>query len=648
MILAYTTFDKNSAYNLANELTSVVDPYNSPTTTTYDQIGRTTAVSGSWNGTNYTYVNDIRYRAWDAVKAWGGQTEAISYNSRMLPTHFGASGMSIDYTYHGDGQLKTFKDLNDQIGDPHYVQFHYMSRAYSYDHAGRVSSVGQLPNYSVLPPFSGNYGYDAFDNLNSRSGQYALTSWPSDRATYTNNRRSGWSYNAEGQITSSSDSSDTGGSSTRSWTYDAAGELIFLSEVRNGQTKTTALGYNGDGELIGEIFNGSTSDYMVRSSVLGTVLTKLTTTGGKDITYVPANGLVAPMQKNDVYANPPSYMMWVYRDPLGIQEGGSAYDPFGNVIPNVQPPVSGPPPYMAFYGSTYGGISFNSFSLANNLAAGCNYQGTPTDCNSAMISTMGLAFAANLPGAYLDMALGEQQYSRYVAATFAAADQRNKQKNPPTLKDVAQVEKDIRKRVKKKRGINPFGIGADESTPFDLSNIARLVSEALAIPRCIGFYTMVLRGVSNKDNPVLENGDLQEIFKSFMAQMNKLFTRSLPPDRKPANAYASGIIGSGKGAYIYIAEGSQPGQEKMDAFFTVGELFHLAGSKVYYTDQQLSNVIHASKLAADYEKSLDPRANPYSLQYNRKDRDQTADFSYYFHRIQQEYCFSPKPQLNDY
>ena len=50
------------------------------------------------------------------------------------------------------------------------------------------------------------------------------------------------------------------------------------------------MAYDGDGNLIGEIINGTTADYMIRSSVLGTVLTKLTGTGGKDTTYVPTNG----------------------------------------------------------------------------------------------------------------------------------------------------------------------------------------------------------------------------------------------------------------------------------------------------------------------------------------------------------------------
>jgi hypothetical protein len=43
-----------------------------------------------------------------------------------------------------------------------------------------------------LPPFSGSYGYDVFDNLTSRSGNYAINPTQSDSGSYTNNRRAGY------------------------------------------------------------------------------------------------------------------------------------------------------------------------------------------------------------------------------------------------------------------------------------------------------------------------------------------------------------------------------------------------------------------------------------------------------------------------
>ena len=289
--------------------------------------------------------------------------------------------------------LKEFRDVNDRVGNPQQVQFHYMSRRYSYDQAGRISSVGSLENYPILPPFSGTYGYDAFNNLTSRSGKYALNPSQTDSGSYTNHRRAGWTYNAEGQVTNSNDHSDSGGSSTRAWTYDAAGKLGFVSEVRNGQTTTTALGHDGDGQVVIELFNGTTVNYLIRSTVLGTVLTKLKSNGGKDITYVPANGLVAPMQLQDQpFSTPASFMVWVSRDPLGIQENKNGFlyaiDPFGSLVANVQPPAGGPPPYMPVYGATYGGLTWNSFINANNFSTGCQLDGLAKPCSQVLFGAM--------------------------------------------------------------------------------------------------------------------------------------------------------------------------------------------------------------------------------------------------------------------
>ena len=148
---------------------------------------------------------------------------------------------------------------------------------------------------------------------------------------------------------------------------------------------------------------------MIQSSVLGTALTKLKVNGAKDITYVPANGLVFPMQMQDQpNSNPASYLSWVSRDPLGIQENKDgylyAYDTFGNPISNVQPPSGGPPPYMPVYGATYGGVTWNAFINANNFSGGCYsaQNNNATICNGALqeqMSRMGPAFWANQPGA---------------------------------------------------------------------------------------------------------------------------------------------------------------------------------------------------------------------------------------------------------
>src|SRR5437870_4899930 len=106
------------------------------------------------------------------------------------------------------------------------------------------------------------------------------------------------------------------------------------------------------------------------------------------------------------------YISWAHRDALGLQENGQAYDPFGNLIYNVQPPNSGPPPYHPFYGATYGGASWNSFTNANNLSSGCYSaaNNNPTVCNDRMLEVMGPDFVSNLPGHHDDLWQGENNY----------------------------------------------------------------------------------------------------------------------------------------------------------------------------------------------------------------------------------------------
>ncbi|MCM3870120.1 MAG: hypothetical protein ND895_05415, partial [Pyrinomonadaceae bacterium] len=136
----YGNFTIGYSYTLSSGLESVTDPFNSTTNLSYDAAGRTASVTGSYSGINYTYANNIVYRAWGAVKSasTGASAKTVSYNSRLQPTEFRSFQMRYDYSYFDDGKLKGIKDLDDQIGDPHEVQFHYMSRAYSYDQSGRV------------------------------------------------------------------------------------------------------------------------------------------------------------------------------------------------------------------------------------------------------------------------------------------------------------------------------------------------------------------------------------------------------------------------------------------------------------------------------------------------------------------------------
>ena len=388
-------------YTLGGQVSSVTDPFSSTTNLNYDAIGRTESVTGSYAGQSYTYANDIEYRAWGGVKRHGEKT--IAHNNRMLPTQFRYFQYRYDYNYHPDGKLKHLIDLDDIVGSPSQVTFHYMSRDYRYDRAGRLSAVDGADNPTVssggiVPaPFVGYYGYDEFNNLISRSGYYALNPSTSDAGTFVNNKRTntGWSYDADGRVLTSV---DTATSTSQTWTYDAAGRQIGISEVSSGTTTTNTVSYDGDGELLYESVTtpqSTKSDYLIRSTVLGTTLTKLDALGNKDITYVPANGLSFPMQTKDFNGNPG--VGGVLRDVTGLQEDGKAVDPLGALIQNVQPPTGGPPPNMPFYGGTYGGVSWNQFTNANNFSTGCTVDGVRTSCRNALGQVgVGNAFVTSL------------------------------------------------------------------------------------------------------------------------------------------------------------------------------------------------------------------------------------------------------------
>jgi hypothetical protein len=328
-----------------------------------------------------------------------------------------------DYSYFDDGRLSQLRDLDDWTGQPSQGTFHYMSRVYAYDQSARTTSVQKLPNVNPPAPFTGNYGYDAFNNMNNRSGQYALNQPQSDNSSYSNNRRVGWTYDEDGRVKGSADSAT---SSTRTWIYNAAGEMVSVAETSAGTTKTDAMAYDGDGYLLYESVTSSstaTTDYLIRSRVLGSALTKLDAAGNQITTYVPANGLVLPLQQN--YQGNLT-MSWVHRDALGMQEDGKAYDPFGALISNVQPPTSGSPPNIPFYGATYGGASWSSFADANNLSNGCMAaSGNPADCDFVSHQGMTDDFWSNLPGVYDDLERGLSGHLTRVFTKFAEADQKN-------------------------------------------------------------------------------------------------------------------------------------------------------------------------------------------------------------------------------
>ena len=139
--------------------------------------------------------------------------------------------------------------------------------------------------------------------------------------------------------------------------------------------------------------------------------------------------------------------------------------------------------------------------------------------------------------------------------------------------------------------------GSGGSIPNTLTiGKAGLVTEALNRPRCRDFYTRVLNAtnVNTQKNPVLEGGDLSKIFDDFVNQKKGGLTRKPVPGGAGFGS-PSGLIRPGNpnsSASIFLP----PPVDDIDLDFSdaigvVGEIFHLAGSRAFYDDDQLANAV---------------------------------------------------------
>jgi len=378
-------------YNLAGNLTSVTDPFGDSFSYTRNALGQLKTVTGSPYAGWTSYVTNVTYRAWGAPKgvSYVGGSSTIGFNLRMQPSSFtsSAAGMNESYSYYADGRLQTLTDLNDTPGNNPPVTLRFLSRSYNYDHVGRVTNAFGTGSGAPGVPFTQTYSYDAFGNMTGRSGSYynyqsdsSLTK--TDTATYVNNRRTNWSYDLEGQVTSTPlTSSDR----PRTMAYDAAGRMVSSVETGALNTTTYTCAYDGDDEMVFESSatspGTSDSSYIVRSSVLGEVLTRLDQSGNKKITYVPAEGLLFATQRAS--GGPGPLVLATYRNPLGISETTKAvYDPLGNYIPFV---AHGDPrpPAGSYSSASMSGLS-SSQANAESYGVGCLVDNVPTTCKKVM------------------------------------------------------------------------------------------------------------------------------------------------------------------------------------------------------------------------------------------------------------------------
>ena len=609
------TFSINYSYNLVGQLTGLTDPFGASISYTRDVTGQLTGISGSpFNGVT-NYISNIQYRAWGDPKSvtYDAANSTISYNGRMLPKEFRltrtSNGNSIireDYGYYGDGNLATVTDLDDTGGNNPPSTLRFLSRAFEYDHVGRVTLGKGNGGGGIAVPYSQAYGYDAFGNLTGRSGSYYnyMNAQPSfsDTATYVNNRRTGWTYNANGQLLSTPASSTD---QARSMTYDAAGNLTNMVETRTSSTVTYSAAYDGDDEIVFETNTTSPgtseSAYAVRSTVLdGEVLTRVDQSGNKKVTHVPTFGLLIARQV--IHQGSPVVGI-SYRNPHGNREAGlNVSDPLGNFIP-FQGFGDPRPPAGSYSSASLSGLAA---SLANPHAYGngCLLDGSPVNCSLAM-RLVNNGSAQRCPqndcgprfveGRLRPLFLTEEGFGVWVET----------QRKPPTLKRSTKPPKKVtpkqrRENERRRQREAKQGNSEDQKpkaaeeilVPLDVNRLEDLMRRTLSFSDCADYVRRLITKVADQTNRPFEDTDVMSLFERIKGQEKGgvLFDQN----DVPGHPEVGNVSGGGGWAWGWYSQGNAMINIYRRSYFTDNVSDNPERIPYHYGEVGVHEVIHLS------------------------------------------------------
>jgi YD repeat-containing protein len=384
----------NYGYNLANNLTSISMPdWSQQVNYGYDAAGRLSSVTATgFTNTHYegtypnwhqvtesvpTFASNIIYRAWGAVKQMtygnGGQL-AMSYNARLQGTRYqlnnlldvngAATTAGSTYDYYDDGKIRYAGRLDNNIFD----------RKYSYDYVGRLKEAlsGSEARGGTMAdgPYRQSYGYDGWGNTTAQTNRV----WAGDTTTinpsFTNNRRQGWSYDANGFATASDD-----GTFWSNHEYDAAGKRTHfvpnIGSVGGLPAVETNDYFDGAGlptkrvntqrwqdPDTGSVNTDSTANFSLHSTALGgKVVAELDAQGTKTAGHVYMQGMELAKETVMFLSPPYSLISWQHTDPVtgsnlasnftGQFNGTQELDPLGTDVTTPPDPQEPPlPPYM--------------------------------------------------------------------------------------------------------------------------------------------------------------------------------------------------------------------------------------------------------------------------------------------------------------
>jgi len=389
------TFPLNYAYNLANELTGVSDQaFSTAIGYSYDLAGRLSGVTGSGYPNVSQFASSMQYRAWGGLKgiSYGnGKTLSMGYNSRLMPTSYSIPGaISKSYQYYADGHMDYSQDLGDARYDwkNQYDQVASLTVALSGAEARGLAATDERP-------YNQTYQHDAWGNMTNRIGKQWARPEGSEPATYTDNRRNGWNYDASGNWL------DEGTFNALERKYDAAGRLARIEHPAFPNNPKRTDDYDGDGQRLRSGYHqlGCSPEYncpfeytyYLRSTVLGgQIISEIRGNGQKSMGYIyyPSGGVIA-VQKFATPEDVETYLLWRHADPAnasvratdpsgssnGFHQGryNAELDPLGADNGLEDPGEMQLPTAPDDFGT--------GWLLPSSPSGKCKFDGMPIDCN---------------------------------------------------------------------------------------------------------------------------------------------------------------------------------------------------------------------------------------------------------------------------
>ncbi|HEX5602417.1 MAG TPA: DUF4214 domain-containing protein [Pyrinomonadaceae bacterium] len=624
--LAGTTYTLTYQYTLSNQLKKVTYPGNMSINYSHDGVGRLTGVTGSdtlYQGVSQ-YASGFSYRAWGARKTitdGANRTSTTTYDARLRPLTYQIDGgvVSQRYEYYKDSSMRFVQNASDNNFD----------RLYEYDQAGRLAFAttgGAARGDLGSIPYHETFGYNAWGDTTSRFTETWEEDDFADAASFTNGRRDGWGYEADGNIKTID---------SRTYHYDAVGNRVLMTgQLWSGTNyfpTSTTNAYDGDGRRVEEVLSWPspfTTRYL-RSSVLGGEIAQEINSAGQTISYVylpdgtPLTTLGFPKWRHETPAGTGLYETY--------QSGFVNRVEFDPVRASVGLTVPPPPDTNGgdgdIGGNRNGGPTDSRFSDMANPAAGCyNVNGVDLPCTwsifdvfdffvwtparNAAASAPSESLATRVPpkrvvpinipnpfDKYVDVPVERVDttytpgYWNYAPAPFVniTSGQRSTNANPQNLGRLSEAEHDI------------------------LAN--DLIRHLSFRKDCTDFVQALLRTVAvNTLRPGYH--DVMDVFDQVRKQGGVVVDAAvgMRSHRAEAHGAISGNNATLKVASISFAEGEVMSAARGD--IVLGETVHFAAKQGVFTDSELAWAGYQVAWAQGYTVAPPPATNDSEINSN--------------------------------